>query len=257
MGRGWAQGLVGGLLELGHDLVEEPVDLVHLVATEGGLEPRLLDLFGGEGELVAGAAGAKAVAQTGQVGGGPFEQAANLAPLVPTNDPAEGPRPDLLGREPAFGHGARFPVAWAVMATSSVLLDRVGWQTGTTGQPARFLWWPSSEEVPAVRRTRTILILVAVSTSRGSASGDAGTDDVRIVDFAFVPRTVRAKVGQKVKWEHQDAGVTHTVTALDRSFRSGDLEEGDEFSHLFPTAGTFAYRCSIHPDMRGRVKVSG
>jgi plastocyanin len=97
----------------------------------------------------------------------------------------------------------------------------------------------------------------ASSTSRGSASGDAGTDDVRIVDFAFVPRTVRAKVGQKVKWEHQDAGVTHTVTALDRSFRSGDLEEGDEFSHLFPTAGTFAYRCSIHPDMRGRVKVSG
>jgi plastocyanin len=169
------------------------------------------------------------------------------------------------------------------MATSSVLLDRVGWQTGTTGQPARFLWWPSSEEVPAVRRTRTILILVAVaavlaagcaggggdkgeaaiapaaasSTSRRSASGDADTDDVRIVDFAFVPRTVRAKVGQKVKWEHQDAGVTHTVTALDRSFRSGDLEEGDEFSHLFPTAGTFAYRCSIHPDMRGRIKVSG
>jgi plastocyanin len=166
------------------------------------------------------------------------------------------------------------------MATSSVLLDRAGWQTGTTGQPARFLWWPSSEEVPAVRRTRTILILVAVaavlaagggedkgeaaiapaaasSTSRGSASGDADTDDVRIVDFAFVPRTVMAKVGQKVKWEHQDAGVTHTVTALDRSFRSGDLEEGDEFSHLFPTAGTFAYRRSIHPDMRGRVKVSG
>jgi plastocyanin len=55
-----------------------------------------------------------------------------------------------------------------------------------------------------VRRTRTIPILVAASsTSRGSASGDADTDDVRIVDFAFVPRTVRAKVGQKVKWEHQ------------------------------------------------------
>jgi plastocyanin len=134
-----------------------------------------------------------------------------------------------------------------------------------------------------VRRTRTILILVAVaavlaagcaggdedkgeaavapaaasSTSRGSASGDADTDDVRIADFAFVPRTVRAKVGQKVKWEHQDAGVTHTVAALDRAFRSGDLEEGEEFSHVFPAAGTFAYRCSIHPDMRGTVKVSG
>jgi plastocyanin len=167
------------------------------------------------------------------------------------------------------------------MATSSVLLDRVGWQTGSAAQPGWFFWWPSSEEVPELRHTRTILILVAVaallaagcagedkgeaavahaaasSTSKGSASGDADTDDVRIVDFTFVPRTVRAKVGQKVKWEHQDAGVTHTVTALDRSFRSGDLEEGDEFSHVFPKAGTFAYRCGIHPDMQGTVKVSG
>ena len=44
---------------------------------------------------------------------------------------------------------------------------------------------------------------------------------------------------------------------LDRAFRSGDLEEGEEFSHVFPAGGTFAYRCSIHPDMRGTVKVSG
>ena len=56
--------------------------------------------------------------------------------------------------------------------------------------------------------------------------------------------------------EHQDAGVTHKLTALDGTFRSGDLQEGDEFSHLFRAAGTFAYRCAIHPDMRGTVKVA-
>ena len=93
------------------------------------------------------------------------------------------------------------------------------------------------------------------ASSRGGA--DADTDDVRIVDFAFDPGTVRAKVGQKVKWEHQDTGVTHTVVALDGGFRSGELEEGDEFSHLFQRAGAFAYRCGIHPDMRGAVRVSG
>ena len=91
--------------------------------------------------------------------------------------------------------------------------------------------------------------------SRGNA--DADTDDVRVVDFAFDPGTVKARVGQKVKWEHQDAGVTHSVVALDGGFRSGELEEGDEFSHLFQRAGTFAYRCGIHPDMRGAVRVSG
>jgi plastocyanin len=138
-----------------------------------------------------------------------------------------------------------------------------------------------------VRRARSILVLVAVlaalvtgcaggdgsdggaaaapaataaasgTTEAGRGSGDADTDDVRIVDFAFAPRTVRAAVGQKVKWEHQDAGVTHSIVALDGGFRSGELKEGDEFSHLFQRAGTFAYRCGIHPDMRGAVKVSG
>ena len=95
------------------------------------------------------------------------------------------------------------------------------------------------------------------ASSRGGADADTDTDDVRIVDFAFDPGTVKAKVGQKVKWEHQDAGVTHSVVALDGGFRSGELEEGDEFSHLFQRAGTFAYRCGIHPDMRGAIKVSG
>ena len=109
---------------------------------------------------------------------------------------------------------------------------------------------PSSEEVP--------WCAAASSTSgRGSAQGDADTDDVRIAGFAFAPKTVTAKVGQKVKWEHQDAGVTHKLTALDGTFRSGDLQEGDEFSHVFRAAGTFAYRCAIHPDMRGTVKVAG
>ena len=95
------------------------------------------------------------------------------------------------------------------------------------------------------------------SSSRASASGDTDADDVRIADFAFDPRTITAKVGQTVKWEHRDAGVTHTVTALDKAFDSGDLEKGEEFSHRFPAAGTFAYRCTIHTDMRGTVKVDG
>jgi plastocyanin len=178
------------------------------------------------------------------------------------------------------------------MATSSVLLDPVGWQTGTAGAPPRFSGSSLNEEVRPVRRAHSILVLVAVlaALETGCAGGDGGeggaaaapattaaasgtteatepagsrgnadadTDDVRVVDFAFDPGTVKARVGQKVKWEHQDAGVTHSVVALDGGFRSGELEEGDEFSHLFQRAGTFAYRCGIHPDMRGVVKVSG
>jgi plastocyanin len=96
--------------------------------------------------------------------------------------------------------------------------------------------------------------LAAPASSNG---GGAETGDVRIANFTFDPATVRAKAGQRVTWTHQDAGVTHTVTAVDGGFRSGELEEGDEFSHRFRTAGTFAYRCAIHPDMRGTVRIGG
>jgi hypothetical protein len=126
-GGGRAEGFAGGAFELGDDPVEEVVDLLHLVAAEGGLEAGLLDGFRGEGGLVARGVGGGAVAEAVQVVGGPFEQAADLASLVPSDDPGEGPLPDLFRGEPAFGHGARF--SWAVMATSSVLLDPVGWQT--------------------------------------------------------------------------------------------------------------------------------
>jgi plastocyanin len=92
------------------------------------------------------------------------------------------------------------------------------------------------------------------TSSRSSARADA---DVRIHDFAFGPTRLEAKAGQRVTWGHQDVGVTHTVTADKGEFRSGDLNEGKEFSHLFRTAGIYAYHCAIHPDMRGTVRVSG
>ena len=143
---------------------------------------------------------------------------------------------------------------------------------------------PPSEEVLALHRTRNILVMVAAVALLAAGCGDggdeggpgarpaasatlaapassngdgAGTGDVRIANFAFAPATVRATAGQRVRWEHRDAGVTHTVTAVDGGFRSGELEEGDEFSHLFQTAGAFAYRCAIHRDMRGTVRVGG
>jgi hypothetical protein len=103
---GGAGGVAGGALELDHELVEELVNLVHLVAAEGGLEANLLDLLGGERRLVVGAVGG-AVTQAGQVVGGALQQASDLAAAVAADDPGEGPRPDLFGCEPAFGHDAQ------------------------------------------------------------------------------------------------------------------------------------------------------
>jgi len=95
------------------------------------------------------------------------------------------------------------------------------------------------------------------SATTGGDSASGGSGGVRIAGFAFAPKTVSARVGQKVTWENQDPSTIHTVTALDGSFRSGQLKQGGEFSHVFRRAGSFAYRCSIHPSMRGTVKVAG
>jgi len=125
------EGVAGGAFELDHELVEELVDLVHLVAADGGLEADVLDLLGGQRGRVVGPGAGRAVVEAGQVLGGPFQETADLAGAVAADDSGEGPRPDLLGREPAFGHAGQSPLALGGHASSSVYLDPVDWQTGT------------------------------------------------------------------------------------------------------------------------------
>jgi plastocyanin len=50
--------------------------------------------------------------------------------------------------------------------------------------------------------------------------------------------------------------VTHTVTADDGSFDSGNLSPDKTFSHTFDQAGTFKYHCSLHASMIVTVVVS-
>ena len=89
----------------------------------------------------------------------------------------------------------------------------------------------------------------------GGGGGNAARGEVSIADFAFAPDSLQAQVGEKVTWENQDTGVTHTVTADGGAFNSGDLANGKRFSFVFSTTGTFAYHCAIHRNMHGTVRV--
>lgn len=77
-----------------------------------------------------------------------------------------------------------------------------------------------------------------------------------IAGFSFKPATIKIKAGDTVVWEQQDT-VPHTVTTVSgpESFGSGNLGNGQTFSHTFNTPGTYEYQCSIHPTMRGKVIV--
>lgn len=89
------------------------------------------------------------------------------------------------------------------------------------------------------------------ATDEPPASGD---DAVSIIDFAFEPAELTVAMGTTVTWTNDD-DVTHTVTADDGAFDSGNLPSGETFSHTFDEAGTFPYHCEIHPGMTATVVV--
>jgi plastocyanin len=110
--------------------------------------------------------------------------------------------------------------------------------------------------MPTLRRARRpalglalgaiLLLLVPAAT--------AADRDVRIADFAYAPATVTIRVGDTVTWTNRDP-VEHTATATNGSFDTGLIAPDGSARIRFTRAGTYAYLCTPHPDMRGTVVV--
>jgi plastocyanin len=95
----------------------------------------------------------------------------------------------------------------------------------------------------------------APATVPGGPGANTTEDvDVEITRSSFVPANVSVRAGAHVRWINRD-GVTHTVTFGD-GVHGGRMSSGSTFTRGLPTAGTFPYRCSIHPTMNGAVTVT-
>jgi plastocyanin len=83
---------------------------------------------------------------------------------------------------------------------------------------------------------------------------------VSIQDFSFDPGQITVAPGTTVTWVN-DGQAPHTVTSTDgKDLDSATLQPGDTYSFTFEDgdAGeTYAYQCTIHPEMTGSVNVSG
>jgi plastocyanin len=107
-----------------------------------------------------------------------------------------------------------------------------------------------------------IAIAVSAAGAFGGGSGssapgrvETGVVPISIKGLAFVDGTRTVAVGTTVTWKNRD-GTAHTVTARDgRSFDSRQIATGGSFSHTFSKRGTFAYLCTIHPFMKGTIRV--
>jgi plastocyanin len=97
------------------------------------------------------------------------------------------------------------------------------------------------------------LLLPLLPTSATSPAHAAGAT-VTVADMAFTPASVRVGLGESVTWTFRDS-ISHTATSDGGFFDTGAASGGSSRSVRFPSAGTFAYHCSFHPMMHGKVAV--
>ena len=88
----------------------------------------------------------------------------------------------------------------------------------------------------------------------GNNTGGNNGPAVNISGFAFAPAADTVTAGTTVTWTNKDAA-THTVTADDATFDSGNVGNGATYTHTFSAVGTYAYHCAIHAGMNGKIIV--
>jgi plastocyanin len=109
-------------------------------------------------------------------------------------------------------------------------------------------------------------VLVGGGFARAASSATVYAQDI---GSGWHPPSVSIDPGGTVKWENRDTGNPHTVQcdqhdsnapcpwsdAPNMEQRANQFATPQSVSIRFPTAGTYAYYCSIHPGMTGKVIV--
>jgi plastocyanin len=88
------------------------------------------------------------------------------------------------------------------------------------------------------------------------ASAQQSTNSVTIQNFSFSPASITVTPGTTVTWTNKDT-TAHTVTADSGTGpNSSQLQPNQTYTFKFDQAGTYAYHCSIHPQMKASVVVA-
>lgn len=99
----------------------------------------------------------------------------------------------------------------------------------------------------------------ASSANVGSAGVNIGAavETINATDqLAFSPTSTSAHVGDVVEWKNTGS-IGHTVTFDNQSsLNDPSLNGGGTWQVKFNAAGTYAYHCTIHPQMTGTITVS-
>jgi plastocyanin len=104
--------------------------------------------------------------------------------------------------------------------------------------------------------------LMAGATQAAILAGSGSAGDVMLVQGAgsptnsqFSPATLTVKVGTTVTWVNRDSA-PHTVTSMNGTFDSGNMNSGASYKFTFSQPGTYLYTCTYHSWMKGTIVVT-
>ncbi len=86
------------------------------------------------------------------------------------------------------------------------------------------------------------------------AAAPVATHTVTIDGTRFQPDDLAIASGDSVVWLNRDP-FPHTVTATAGAFDSTDIQPGSSWTYKAPKKGDLAYVCTLHPTMKGTLRV--
>lgn len=128
-----------------------------------------------------------------------------------------------------------------------------------SGRPVGTSGWTRREMLTAGALSllaASVMLGPATGVAAGPASDAVGNRAVEVIitQHAFSPETVTVPAGTTITWVNRDEDL-HTATSTTGTFTSRGLDTDERFSFTLTTPGTYAYMCSLHPQMRGRIIV--
>jgi plastocyanin len=98
------------------------------------------------------------------------------------------------------------------------------------------------------------VVLACAGATAGTPAPRAVHHRLNIRNLTFQPRDLQVAPGDTLSWVNHDI-VSHTVTASDARWDSGEVPPGGEFTLIAEGAEAVPYQCRYHPTMTGNLVV--
>jgi plastocyanin len=98
------------------------------------------------------------------------------------------------------------------------------------------------------------LFLAGAAAPGGRLEAGGAAHIISMQIAGFDPQVLTVKTGDRITWVNKDF-FPHTATADDKAFDSGSIAPSGTWDFVAKKAGTYTYICSIHPTMKGTIKV--